>query len=107
VGLGDSLLIWAGVVAGCVFVEAPAWPELACAAAKGASSNEMNSEAMVFMSDHWDRGFAGGIEEGERDDFGGDGFAFGLDSHFDVESGAEGGVVAPDAGQGNHFLQCW
>src|SRR5882762_3067662 len=78
-GLEVSLPVWAGAVAGGVLVAAPVWSELACAAAKVAASNEMNSEASVFMSEHRDRGFARRTEKRQRHDFGGDGLAFGFD----------------------------
>src|SRR2546430_10578498 len=76
-----------------------------CATAKPASDNERNSDRVVFMSEHRRYGFSGRIEKGKRHDLGGDGFALGFDGHFDVESGAEGGVVAANAGEGDHFFE--
>src|SRR5882672_1591307 len=79
--------------------------ESVCAAARPATDNERNSERIVFMSDHRNRGFARWIKEGQGNDFGGDGFALGFDGHFDVESGAEGRVIAANAGEGDHFFE--
>ncbi len=59
----------------------------------------------LILLDHRDRSLAGRVEEGRGYDFCGYGFAFGFYGHFDVERGAEGGVLAVDTGQGDHFFQ--
>jgi hypothetical protein len=78
---------------------------LASCAVKTPGDENGGQVAAVFVSEllsahSYDRhgGFAGRIEEGSGHYFGGDGFAFGFDGYFHVESGAQGGVFAVDAG---------
>src|SRR5262249_232087 len=88
-------------ISGAGFAESPP----ACALASRISKSQTRSEEGAVMSEHRSSGFAGRVEKGKRGDFGGDGVANRFDGHFDVESGGDGGVVAADAGDGDHLLE--
>src|SRR5947207_14871583 len=54
---------------------------------------------------HGHGGFARGIEEGERNNFRGNGVAHGLDRHFNAEGCAWFGAFVADGSKRDHFFQ--